>query len=347
MMTPQFYIGGVKVETLAPVSDRVITHEWTPDSVGGPVTADFSLLLPPLKRPSWLVKDAPAEVRFGPGMAMLVGKIAEPDWIDGTLTINAAATEGGTTACMAADQATTSSTPDVIIDAARSRGALSWIRPASISATALTTGDETEDLNYVTDMVAAYCDANTNARLYVDPYRQILKGTDPTSPGVFVVPGAGELAWTTQAQATRVIGRWADANGTLHTVTVGSGAIELQVDLTIMGPLTSTAATTTVKNVLARCSAGGWANGLTLSPEHFVGTPHLASIADQVGRGLMVRLLGQRDPRPDRIPVGYVDFIVERSEWHVDDQQIILTPRGMVARDITSILADAGVKEAA
>lgn len=343
-MSPQVYIAGVKLETLAPVSGLVISHEWTPNGIGGPVTAEFTMLLPANKRPSWLTKDAPAEIRFGPGLPSLAGAIAEPDWADGSITINAAATEGSSTACLTTAGKTTS-IPDTAIDAARARGALSWIRPASISTTALTSGDETADLNSISDMASAYCDANTNARLYVDPWRQILKGTDPTTPELVIVAGAGELAWTTETQADRVIGRWKDATGKLFTTMVGTGKVEKLVDLTTNGPLTTTSATTILNNILTRASSGGWTNGLTLSAEQFLGERHLATVADMVGRGVMVRNLGQTDPRPDRIPVPYVDFIPERSEWHVADGQIILTPRGMVARDWAAILAEAGVKD--
>jgi hypothetical protein len=344
-MTPQVYVAGMPIAALAPVSGLVISHEWPATGVGGPVSADFSVLLPAAKRPSWLVKDAPAVIRMG-GMSLLAGSLAEPDWSEGSITINAASGEGSSTACLNTDQATTTTTPNTAIDAAIARGALTWTRPASISTTALTTGDQTADLKSISDMLATYAD-RSGKRLYVDAGRQIMQGVDPTTPEVFIVPHAGELAWTTAAQATRLFGRWQDAFGKLHTSSVGTGATEQLVDLTGNGPLTSSQVTAILNNILARSTAGGWANGLTLAAEQFIGAPLLSDIASRVGRGLMARLLGQRDPRPDRLPVGYVDFVVERSEWHVDDRQIILTPRGMVARDFASILADAGVKEAA
>ena len=348
-MTPQVYIDGMKVETLAPISDLVITYEFPTSGIGGPVTADFTMMLPAAKRPGWLAKAAPAEVRFGCGLPLLAGTLAEPDWADGSITITAAAREGGTTACLNTDEATTTSVPDAFIDAAGARGAVSWSRPASISTVALTDGDETADLNSVADGVAGFCDANPGARVYVDPSRRILTTVDPTVPEVFVIPGAGELSWTTESQADRVFGRWVDTSGTgtLHTASVGSGPVEKLVDLTPNGPLTEAAATTILNNILARASAGGWVNGLTVAAEQLIGTPHLATVADMVGRGLMVRNLGQRDPRPDRLPVGFVDVVVERAEWHVADRQIVFTPRGMVARDWAAILADAGVKESA
>lgn len=343
-MTPQVYVAGMPIATLAPVSALVISHEWPASGIGGPVSADFSMLLPAGKRPGWIEQRALAEVRFG-GMAMLAGALTEPDWTGGSLSIDGAAREGSTTSVLTTAGVATS-TPDPAIDAAIARVAVTWSRPASISTTALTDGDSLATFADLTDMLGTYADVS-GARLYVDPSRRLLKGADPTVPGVFVIPGAGELAWTTEKQATRVIGRWADSAGTLHTTMVGGGSIEKQVDLTSKGPLTLATATAILNSILARATAGGWTGGLTLAAEQFIGAPHLATIADQVGRGLMVRLLGQRDPRPGRLPVGYVDFIVERSEWHVDDQQIILTPRGMVARDFTAILADVGLSDAA
>jgi hypothetical protein len=61
----------------------------------------------------------------------------------------------------------------------------------------------------------------------------------------------------------------------------------------------------------------------------------------------MVRLNGQRDPRTSSLPVGYVDFIVDRSEWHVTDGTINLSPRGMVSSDFAALAAEFGVQEAA
>ena len=342
---PQVFVAGVNVGALAPVADLVISHEFPPNGIGGPVTADFTIQLPAAKRPSWLVKGAPAEVRLG-GWPMLAGALLEPDWSDGSLSIAAAANEGSTTACLTA-AGTTTNTADVAVDAAIARSAITWSRPGSISATPLSaSGDETADLNPLSDLLGDVAEV-LGARLYVDASRRLLKTIDPTAPEVFVLPGAGELAWTTEAQATRVIGRWQDATGNRFTTMVGTGAIEQMVDLTVMDAMTVTSATALLSNILARASAGGWANGLTLAAEQLIGTPHLADVADRVGRGLMIRNLGQIDPRGDRLPVGYVDVVIERSEWHVDDRQIILTPRGMVARDWATVLAEAGVKEAA
>jgi hypothetical protein len=342
-MDPQVYVAGRRLDV--PVSSLEITYEWPAAGIGGPASAQFSVLLKPTERPGWITKGAIADIKIGPGLPHLAGSLVEPDWSNGTIAIDGAANEGATTACLTSGGAT-SSTPDTVIDAAIARGALTWSRPASISTTALTDGDETAKLNSVSEMLAAYAVAS-GSRLYVDPSRQLLKGSDPTQPEFFIIPGAGELSWTTDTQATRIVGRWVNSSGTPANTIVGSGAVERIVDLNAKGPLDSTRATAILTSILAKSSSGGWSNGLTLSAGQFLGSPSLAEIGARVGRGLMVRLNGQRDPRPDRPPVGYIDFIVERAEWHVADGTITLTPRGMVASDFASILATAGVEEAA
>jgi hypothetical protein len=347
-MTPSVYVGGQKVDTLAPISELVLACEWPQGSglgVGGPVSASFGIILPPSKRPGWLVKNALAEVRMD-GLCLLAGFVAEVDWIEGRVSINGAATEGGTTLCLDGSGAT-SSTPDTILDAAISRGALSWNRPASISTTPLVTGDATAALNYVTDMLGQFGKANTGSRVYVDPARSVRIGSDPTTPGIVVEAGSGELPWVSEDQATRLAGRWADASGVLSTAFAGSGAIERAIDMTPLGPLTSTQASTILGNILTQLTSGGWGGGLTLTTNQIIGTPHLATVFLLAAQGLMVRLNGQRDPRPDRLPVSCVDFIVERAEWHVADNVIVLTPRGMVAREFAAVLSDFGVQEAA
>jgi hypothetical protein len=337
----------MKVSTLAPITDLVVACEW-PDggqvAIGGPVSAEFSIMLPIAKRPAWLVKRAVAEVRMG-GLPLLAGYVSEVDWINGgKVSIAGAATEGDGVPCLNAG-GTVSSTPDTVLDNAITNAWISWNRPASISTTALSSGDVTLALNMITDMIGAFAQANAGQRLYVDSQRSIRVGADPTSPELFLVPGTVELPWTQQNQAATLIGRWQDASGVLSNTVVGSGLPVRTVDLTGKGPLTSSVVTVILNSLLVMASAGGWGGGATIGRNHSIGMVDLVDVFLRTARGLMVRNLGQRDPRPDRLPVPYVDFIVERAELHVADAQLILTPRGMVARDFSAILADLGFSE--
>lgn len=340
-MTPQVYVNGRALASLAPVSGLRIVHEWPAAGIGGPVGASFQMVLDPrAARPDWIQQGVPATVQLGP-KTLLSGKFAEPDWVGGSMSITAASQEGTQVACLTAGGETTS-TPDVAVDQGIARGALTWSRPGSISNTALASTDATASLNSVTDLLAAYADAS-GARLYVDELRNLRAGTDPTAPTVFLLPSAGELAWTLDRQATTVIGRYKDAAGVLHNATAGSGPVEQLVDLTPKGPLTPTQANTLVAAILAKATSGGWTGGLTVSPVQIVGSPNLAVIAAAVGHGLMARLDGRQDPRSGRLPTNYTDVVIERSDWDVAANQIMLTPRGMVARDFAAVLAEFGV----
>lgn len=346
-MTPQAYVAGRPVASLAKVGNMVLAAEWPDAGIGGPVSAEFEIQLAPQDRPGWLAKDAPADVRFG-GLYLLAGKVDEVDWSDdnaGKVTFSGACREGENTACLTAGSLT-SSTPNTVIDAAISRGALTWTRPASISGAALVSGDTTDKTNSVTALLAQYADEN-NVRPYVNASRQLLIGVDPTTPTFLLQPGSGELAWVSEAQATRIVGGWHLTTGGPQITTVGSGAIEKMVDLDPNGLFPDATRPTAILNsILAKATSGGWGGGLTVAVEQIVGEPHPAAVLDAVGKGCMFRLLGQRETRPGRVPVRYVDFVCERVEWNVNDANLTLTPRGMVSRDWTAILAEAGVDAA-
>lgn len=347
-MTPSAHVAGQVVGALGKVGSLTVANEWPEAGIGGPASAEFTIQLPPANRPGWLVKDQLADVRFG-GLYLLSGWVTEADWSDpeaGKITINGASREGEITAALTA-AGVTSTTPDTFIDAAITRGALTWTRPATISTTALASGDTTSTPNTVVSLLAEYADETGN-RLYVDPYRRLLKGTDPTTPTFYLLPGSGELSWVSEGQATRIFGGWHTNSGAPQVTSVGSGAVEKLVDLDILGPFPDATRPTAILNsILARVTAGGWSGGLTVSSQQIMGRPHLAEVGNAVGRGCMFRLLGQRDPRPGRVPTGFVDFVCERSEWDVNAGTITLTPRGMVARDWAAILSDFGLGDAA
>lgn len=344
-MTPQVYIAGQPVAALAKVGSLVIAAEWPDAGIGGPASATFEVQLAPQDRPSWLVKDALAEVRIG-GCSTLAGMVAEVDWDTGSVTINGSSREGETTVCLDATQAKTSSIPDEFIDSAIARVAVTWTRPASISATALAGGGQTGEVNSVVSALAAYAD-ESGSRLYVDPFRRLLKGTDPVTPTYYLQPGSGELAWTSQEQATRVYGGWHDFSGAPHVTAVGSGATEQKVNLDPLGPFVdATRPTAILTSILAKATAGGWVGGITISAEQIFGRPHLADVLNSVGAGCMFRLLGQRDPRPGRVPVGFVDFVCDRAEWNVNDGTLLISPRGMAAEGWDAILGEEGVEAA-
>ena len=341
-MTPQIRIGGpggAWLSTFVPVGGITLDARWP---LGG-YQLDASLLLAPTSRPSAIIADAPCDLLVG-GLPAFTGYLMEPDWTEGTITAQGLCRAAETTVVLDAS-GTTTSTPDIAIDAAIARGAWKVTRPASISATAMTSGDTTAEVNYLSVMLDQWATDN-GQRWYVDPMGAVRKGTDPTVPEIYILPGATELSWTTERQATRLSGRWQDTAGVLHTTHVGDGSTERRVDLTTRGPLTSTQATSILTAILAESASGSWAGGFgALAVEQMVTPGGLHPTHSQVmrmaARGLMVRLLGHRDPRPGRFSL-VTDVVVGQAVWNVDERTITLTPIGSVERDFASIVESLG-----
>lgn len=340
-MTPQIRVGGASglwLSTLAPVGGIEIDVRWP---LGG-YQLDFNLLLGARRRPAIIAKGARCDVLIA-GRPIFPGRISEVDWSEGKITVTGLCRDAETTAALTASGATTA-TPDVAIDAAINRGAWQVTRPASLSSAPLGASDQTTNVNYLAALLDLW--ANDNGKQwYVDRDGAVRSGVDPTVPELYVMPGADELSWATEKQASRVIGQWQDIPGYSHTTFAGSGFDEQIVDLTGRGPLSSAQASSIVNQILAQSSSGGWAGGITVSAQQLVTpggmVPSLARVAAMVGRGLMVRLLGHRDPRPGRFSLT-TDVLIGQAVWNVDDGKVTLSPVGSVARDFSSIVASFG-----
>lgn len=343
-MTPWVRIGGptgVPLDAIVPaITDLEVTHEW-PD---GGTALTLTMLLAPGVRPVQIVEHARCDLMIG-ARPVWPGYISELDWETGTLTARGAVTEGETTPVLDAAGLTTS-IPDAAIDSAISRGEVTWTRPASISNVAYGAAGETADNNRLNSLLAAY-QTEADRRIYVDPRRALRIADDPTTPTYYLLPGAPELSWSTQAQATRLIGRYqANAAGSLANRTVtADGAtapyiVEL-VDLTKRGLLTAARADAILAGILADAANGSWAGGIIVGAHHFAGDVDLGQVAEDCGQGALIRHLGQRETRPGRVPVGYLDVIIGQTVWRPTENTITLAPIGTVARDIPSLIATA------
>jgi hypothetical protein len=349
-MTPWIRIGGpqgVPASALGPVGDDIeVTHEW-PD---GGTSLSFTLLLPTSDRPAQISKKAAVDLMIG-ARPVWPGYLSEVDWDSGRITARGSATEGDSTPTLD-NSGLTTSIPDSAVDSAITRGEVTWRRASSISSTAYGASGETVSLNSLTDLLTAW-QTEAKKRTYVDPSRALRVADDPTVPSYHLLPGSGELSWASEAQADRLIGRYqSSAAGALSNVTVTAPGAKVpytvrMIDMTPRGLLDSTRATNILQGILADVAAGGWTGGITITRHDFAGAPDLSEVAESVGRGLMVHKLGQRDPRPGRVPVGYIDFIVGQSVWRPVEDTITLTPIGSVARDWSAVLEENEVQEAA
>lgn len=332
--------GGITLgEGRAPqVSGIEVDMRWP---LGG-YQLDFNILLGTRQRPAIIAKGARCDLVFS-GLTIFPGRISEVDWAEGKVTVTGLCRDAETTAALTAAGVTTS-TPDIAIDAAIARGAWAVTRPASLSSTPVAASDETAEVNYAAALLDLWAGDN-GKRWYVDRDGAVRSGVDPTTPELYILPGAGELSWASDQQASRLIGRWQDAAGVLHTAFAGSGSNEKLIDLTSRGALTSTQAASILTKILAQSTSGGWAGGITVAAQQVTTlggrTPTLSRVTAQAGRGLMVRLLGHRDPRPGRFALT-TDVVIGQAVWNVDDGTIALTPMGTVARDLASIVESFG-----
>lgn len=345
-MTPQVRIGGSSgtwLSTIAPVGGIEVDVRWP---LGG-YQLDFDLLLSNRSRPALVSTNAVCDLLVG-GAVCFTGKVSEVDWDEGKVTSTGLCRDAETIPALASSLTATTSAPDPAIDTARTLG---WrvTRPASLSAAPVATGDETNQMNMTGALLDTWASDN-GTNWYVDPAAAVRAAPDPTTPELYVIPGAGELSWAIEQQATRVIGSWRNSAGRTQVTVVGSGTIVRSVDLTSRGTLTSAQANSILTQILTKSSTGSWAGGITLAAEQITTPgglhPSLSRVARMVGRGVMVRLLGHRDPRPGRFGLA-TDVVIEKAVWSVDDRTIALTPQGTAARDFAAIVESFGGSVAA
>lgn len=341
-MTPQVRIGGTGgtwLSTLVPVIGIEVDTRWP---LGG-YQLDFKMLLAPGQKPACVTEDALCDLMLG-GRVIFPGRITDVDPDEGTVTASGLCRDPETIAAFTAGGLTTT-VPDAMIDTAISDGSWPVTRPASLSNVAMAAADETADVNYVAAMLDLWADDN-GKRWYVDSDAAVRAGVDPTTPELYVLPGAGRLAWTTERQATKIIGRYqTTTGGVLATATLGSGRRQRVVDLTSRGPLTSGQAASILNSILTQSTSGGWSNSITVAAEQLVTPgglhPSLARVSMMSGRGLMVRMLGHRDPRPGPLSLT-TDVVLGATVWNDDDRAITLTPVGTVERDFNAIVESFG-----
>lgn len=333
-MSPQIRVGGVML-TSAWWGGLKVTRQWP----RGCWQADWSMALGPTERPPYMVQGAPVEILVG-SLVVFAGYLSELGWDDGTFSASGAAREGEEALCFAAD-GTTSSTPDVVIDAAIARGVLSWSRPASLSNVALTNGDDTEQQNYITDLLDTWATA-AGKRWAVNADRQVYAATDPTTPAYYIAYGAAEFGVADDALVGTLSGGWFDANGAPHVTRVGSGRPEVAVNMANLGPITSATATSVLTGILARTGARlAFTSAITVDQSTVTSPGGVHPELWQITSGLMYRAVGLRDPRSG---LPYTDVLMGESVWDVDAQSVQLTPIDLAARDLASIVADAGLE---
>lgn len=274
------------------------------------------------------------------------GTLTEPDFDGQEFTATGVAREAETALSLGFGVITTA--PSVAVAWGILRGALSWRGLNSLPSTPLTSNDDSTQYNYIADLLDAWS-LEESVHWVVTPDGFIRTGAAPTTPLLYVTPGAGILGVADEEYVSDLYGRYYVKPGKLASVSVSDdtqnvGTVERGVDLSARGVLTEAQAEAILDGLLAQGRARtGWTNGVEVGFGQVTttgGTPiALSQVARLCGTGAMARLLGLFD---ERGASASTDIVVGESIWRVSDGTITLNPVGLAARDFSSIVEAAG-----
>lgn len=318
-----------------------ITNQWP----RGCWQADWSMALGPAERPPMLVKYAQVEILIG-SRVIWAGFLTDLNWDDGTFSAAGAAREGEEALSFTAAGVNTS-TPDIAIDTAIANGNVTWTRPASVSATPIATGDQPEEMNYLTDLLDSAMNM-LGKQWAVNADRQVYAASDPTTPSYLIAYGSAVLGVASDALVGQLCGGWYDTSGVPHvtrypTVAPVGGSLRPQVavDMSPVNVTDATTATTILTNIYNQVGAQmALTNSVTVTASQVTSLGGVTPALWQITAGLVYRLNGLTDPRTG---AAYADVLMGESVWDVDAGSVQLTPVGAAARDLSSIIADTGL----
>jgi hypothetical protein len=335
---PEVRVGGFWLSSIVPQGWGELKHSTR---LTGSWQASWAIPNTKTWRHPALVYGARVDIMLGP-VVIWSGTLEEPDWDAGEFIALGACRDGET--AMALDGSGNSSTvPNTVIDAAITRGVLSWTRVGDFGTTAV--GDSTAGLVTIQSVLDAWAQKN-NSRWVVNEQRQlIIVPVDETTPKWFIVPGSGVLGSTSQERADRVFVRYIDSTtGSRATASypaaTPAGGDERPKDLTDRGAMTSTQAVaeaTAIWNELA--GRNGFTNGWTLTSGQVTTTGGTTADGALVKAGDTVAALGLPDARGishnTLVVLGDTDY-----DW--EDDELSANPSGLAARDTDSVLEQVG-----
>lgn len=319
---------------------------WSTVADGGCGEASWTIMLPPTARHPAMRRGSLVQVRVG-SVNVWSGLLSEPEYSEeGGWSCNAAGlyAEASGFLCLTGGGETTA-TPNTAIDAAINRG-LPWTRWASISSTSFTDGtsDTTDSLNYISDLLNAWANANS-VRWGVDGDGFVYARADDTTPTWHMTPRTGTLGQADDDYASAVFLRYYTTSYVLATATAVDqtssdlyGRKEVIVDGAGYGALTSTKAAAYAQGLLDKGIVRmGWTD--TLEPTRYElttpgGTP--ASLA-MVRAQQVVRLHGLTDDRGAPLP--YVDFVIGSTTYNAAEGTLSIAPIGLQPRTLSDVLA--------
>lgn len=343
-MGPEVWIGSgaraVPLTSIAWWGDLVVTHRWPL----GSWECRWSMPLAPWQRHPLIKEDAPVTVRVGP-WPIWAGQLADAGWDEGEMVSVGAGRQAEGAPAFDGMGATTT-IPDVAVDQAIADGFVDWTRPASLSAVAFGAEGETDRVNYLAALLDSWS-TSASKRWYVDPWRAVRAAVDPVVPSALIIPDSGSLGVSDEKKAGTVIGRYVDtATGapttTRYPASGGGRPAVLMNMLDTQPPMSATAARARCQGVWSQLQAqSGWTNGITVRTGQLLtpGGNSLALWRFTAGPDGMASLLGVRD---ERGLSANTNVVMGESIWTPGEDSLQLNPVGKAARDISSIIEDAG-----
>lgn len=328
--------------TWLPCIGGVGNLKWSSMWAGGSEEASWSMALAESFSNPSLVTGSVVELKFG-SQNVWKGILYEPDRSEDGWNFTASGMYDELNGYLCLDSGgDTTSVPDTAIDEAISRG-LECSRPTSISSTEFAEGDETDQLNYLGDLMGAWATSQSK-RWYVNPDGQILAATDPTDPKWYLKPGSVRLGVTDEDYASDLYIRYLDGPTSFATVHVNDATAsatrrrEYAVDAINLGVTTSAIATDVGDGLLAKGKARyAWTSDGDVSHYQITTPGGQPACLPLVQAGDMARLYGVTNPQG--IPFQYLDFIIGRVEYEDGADTISIAPMNLAPRTLGDALA--------
>lgn len=348
---PEVRVGGHWLTTLMPRGGW-----WGELETGTRLTGDWQASWRIIFPGNWchpaLVFGARVEVYYGP-IVVWVGTLAEPDWDAGTFTATGACREAEAALALTPTGVATTA-PNTAVDAAISRGVVSWNRVGDFGTTPVGETEGDGGLTTLASVLNAWAQENSSG-WRIDRNRSLV--TSPTSESTvdwYIVPGSGVLGSADEDRVDRVFVRYiSSSTGRLATASypasTPAGGVERPVDITDRGRMTSTKATSIAQSIWTPLQGrSGWTNGLTLKRGQVTTPGGVPADLSRIRAGHSIRLLGVPDVRG---VAQNTDVVIAETEYDWTEDEIQINPVGKAARDdeaafekITNLATDANAR---
>lgn len=337
----QLRVGGYWLASVGAWGDLT----WSTRRPGGCYEASWSMDLPPDYRHPALERGKKVEVMDGM-LPIWTGTLTEPDRSSQAWSLTA---EG---LCREAEHyfafdgsLNTVSTADTAVDNAITRG-LPWIRRDSIATFALVEGDTTGGLNTVAALLDAFSD-RLSQRWEVDAAGVVTMTADRTTPTWHLTPGVASLGVADDEYASHVYGRFQDSgNAGAYTTVVASDAAaaarwghrEYPADLTPLGPIPASRATSIVNGILAKGKGRpGYTNGLEVTSYELTNAGGNPADLSAVVAGQVVRAHGMFDDTQYLSGQPFLDMVLGEVSYTDGSETVNLTPLNTAPRTLAAI----------